>query len=54
MSKALSLSEEEYAQFFEKDDPYIQFADKVNEIQHVQRSMFEIAEVCREVISWVG
>ena len=45
---------------YEIDEPLIQFAYLVNEIQHVQQSMVKIAEeqakdeVWQEVISWVG
>ena len=59
-SEAPPLSEDEYSEFYEIDEPVIQFADKVIEIQHVQQSMVEIAKeqakdkVWREVISWVG
>ena len=53
------LSEDEYAEFCEIDKPVIQFAEGVNEIQHIQCSMIEVAEeqakdkVWSEVISWV-
>ena len=46
-------------EFYEIDEPVIQFAEGVNEIQHIQGSMIEVAEeqakdkVWREVISWV-
>ena len=59
MPEAPPLSEDEYAEFYEIDEPVIQFAEGVNEIQHVQPSMVEVAEeqakdkVWREVISWV-
>ena len=59
MPKAPLLSEDEYAEFYEKDKPVIQFAEGVNEIQNVQGNMIEVAEeqakdkVWREVISWV-
>ena len=57
--KAPPLSEDKYAEFYEIDKPVIQFAEGVNEIQHIQHSMIEVAEeqakdkVWREVISWV-
>ena len=59
MPDALPLSEEKYAEFYEIDKPVIQFAEGVNEIQHVQHSMIEAAEEQAkdkgwwEVISWV-
>ena len=59
MPKAPLLSEYKYAEFYEIDEPLIQFAEGVNKIQHVQCSMIGVAEeqandkVCREVISWV-
>ena len=40
MTKALLLSEDEYL----IDQPIIQFAEGVNEIQHIQCSMIEVAE----------
>ena len=60
MSEALPLSEDKYAEFYEIGEPVIQFADRVNEIQQVQRCMIKIAKeqaknkVWREVISSVG
>ena len=36
MSEASPLSEEEYTEFYEIDKPVIQFAEVVNEIQHIQ------------------
>ena len=59
MPEALPLSEDKYAEFYEIDKPVIQFEEGVNEIQHIQCSMIEVAEeqakdkVWREVISWV-
>ena len=59
MPEAPPVSEDEYAEFYEIDEPVIQFAEGVNEIQHIHRSMIEVAEkqakdkVRREVISWV-
>ena len=44
MSEALLLSEDEYAEFYEIDKPMIQFAEGVNEIQHIQRSIIKITE----------
>ena len=59
MPEAPPLSENNYAEFYEIDEPVIQFAEGVNEIQHIQRSMIEVAEeqakdeVWRDMISWV-
>ena len=44
MAEAPPLEKDEYAEFYEIDEPVIQFEDEVNEIQHIQRSMKEIAE----------
>ena len=58
MPEAPLLSEDKYALFYEIDKPVIWYAEGVNEIQHFQRSMIEVAEeqakvkVWREVISW--
>ena len=47
-----------YAEFYEIDEPVIKF-EGVNEIQHIQHSLIEIAEeqakdkVWSEVISWI-
>ena len=57
MAEAPLLEEDEYAEFYEIDEPVIQFEGGVNEIQHIQHSMMEIAEeqakdkVWSEVIS---
>ena len=59
MPEAPSLSEDKYSEFYEIDEPVIQFAEGMNEFQHIQRSMIEVAEeqakdeVWREMISWV-
>ena len=59
MAEALPLAEDEYMEFYEIDEPVINFEGGVNEIQHIQWSMIEIAEeqtkdeVWIEVISWV-
>ena len=59
MGEAPLLEGDEYTQFYEIDESVIQFEGEVNEIQHVQLSMMEIAEeqakdkVWSEVISWV-
>ena len=55
MAKALQL-EDEYAEFYEIDQPVIKFEGRVNEIQHIQQCLMKIAleqskdEVCSEVI----
>ena len=33
-----------YAEFYEIDEPVIKFEEGSNEIQHIQRSLIEIAE----------
>ena len=59
MVEAPPLEEDEYAKFYEIDEPVIKFEEGVNEIQHIQRSLIEIAEeqakdkVWSEVISWI-
>ena len=59
MAEAPPLAEDEYAEFYEIDEPVINFEGGVNEIQHIQRSLIEIAEeqskdeVWSKVISWV-
>ena len=59
MAEAQPLEEDEYAEFYEIDEPVIQFEVRVNEIQHIQCSIMEIAEeqakdkVWSEVIRWV-
>ena len=44
MPEALPLSEDQYAEFYEIGEPVIQFAQGVNEIQHIQHSMIEVAK----------
>ena len=44
MPEALLLSEDKYAEFYEIDKSVIQFAEGVNGIQCIQRSMIEVAE----------
>ena len=57
MAEDPPLEEDEYAKFYEIDEPVIKFEGRVNEIQHTQRSLIEIAEeqakdkVWNEVIS---
>ena len=59
MAEAPLLAEDDYAKFYEIDEPVINFEGGVNEIQHIQRSMMEVAEeqakdeVWSEVISWI-
>ena len=59
MAEAPLLAEDDCAKFYEIDKPVINFEGRVNEIQHIQRSMMEVAEeqakdkVWSEVISWV-
>ena len=38
------LEEDEYAEFYEKDEPVIKFEGGVNEIQHIQCSLIELVE----------
>ena len=48
-----------YAEFYEVEEPVIKYIEGINEIQHVQRNLGEIAEeqakdeVWSEVIKWV-
>ena len=59
MAEAPPLEEDKYAEFYKKDKPVIKFEGGVNKIQHIQRSLIEIAEeqtkekVWSEVISWI-
>ena len=59
MAKAPLLEEDENTEYYEIDEPVIQFRGGVNEIQHKQRNMMKIAqeqakdEVWRKVISWM-
>ena len=59
MAEALPLEEDKYAEFYEIDEPVIKFKEGVTEIQHIKRSLIEIAEeqakdkVWSEVISWI-
>ena len=59
MAEAPLLEEDKYAKFYKVDEPVIKFEGEVNEIQHIQRSLIEIAEekskdkVWSKVISWV-
>ena len=57
MAEALPLQEDDYAKFYEIDEPVVNFEEGVNEIQHIQCSLIEISEeqakdkVWSEVIS---
>ena len=42
--EAPPLAEDEYAMFYEIDEPVIQFEGGVNEIQHIQCSIMKIAK----------
>ena len=59
MAEALPLQEDDYAKFYEIDEPVVNFEEGVNEIQHIQCSLIEISEeqakdkVWSEVISWI-
>ena len=59
MAEAPDLADDDYAEFYGVDEPVIKFAGRVNEIQHIQRNMIEVAEeqakdeVWSEVISWI-
>ena len=44
MGEAPTLTEDEYAKFYEIDKPVIKFEGGVNEIQHIQPSLVEIAK----------
>ena len=43
MAEALPLAEDEYAKFYEIDEPVIQFEGGLNEIQHIPNNKIEIA-----------
>ena len=59
MVEAPPLAEDKYTEFYEINKLVINFEGGVNEIQHIQRSLIEIAEeqskdeVWSKVISWV-
>ena len=44
MAEAPPFEEDEYAEFYEIDKPVIKFEEGVNEIQHIQCSLIEIAK----------
>ena len=53
------LKDDVYAEFYDVDEPVIKFLEGINEVQHVQRQLSEVAEEqakdkgCSEVITWV-
>ena len=59
MAEALPLEEDAYAKFYMTDEPVIKFEGGVNEVQHIQGSLIEIAKeqskdkFWSKVISWV-
>ena len=59
MVEAPPLAKDKYAKFYEIDKPVINFEGGVDEFQHIQKSLLEIAEeqskneVWSKVISWV-
>ena len=59
MVEAPPLEEDQYAKFYEIDEPVIKFEGGGNEIQYIQCSLTEIAEeqakdkVWSEVIRWI-
>ena len=44
IAEAPELADDYYAEFYEIDEPLIKFEGGVNEIQHIQRRMIEVAE----------
>ena len=59
MEDAPLIEDNVYAEFYEVEEPVIKYINGINEIQHVQRNLGEIAKeqakdkVWSEVISWV-
>ena len=59
MEDALSLEDDVYVEFYDVEEPVIKFLEGINEVQHVQQQLSEVAEeqakdeVWSEVISWV-
>ena len=57
--EAPPLEEDKYVKFYKVDKPVIRFEGGLNKVQHIQRSLIEIAkeqskdEVWSQVISWV-
>ena len=58
MEDAPLIEDDLYAEFYEVEEPVIKYIKGINEIQHVQRNLGEIAEeqakgeVWSEVIKW--
>ena len=52
MAETQPLEEDEYAKFYEIDEPVIKFEVGVNEIQQIQRSLIKIAEEQAKVEVW--
>ena len=59
MEDALLIEDDVYAEFYEVEEPVIKYLKGINELQHIQQNLGEIAEeqakdeVWSEVISWV-
>ena len=59
MEDAPVLEDDVYAEFYDVEEPVIKFLGEINEVQHVQRQLSEVAEeqakdeVWSEVIKWV-
>ena len=52
MGEAPTLTEDEYAKFYEIDKPVIKFEGGVNEIQHIQQSLVEITKEQSKDQAW--
>ena len=52
MGEAPALPEDEYAEFYEIDEPVIKFEGGVNEIQHIQQSLVEITKEQSKDQAW--
>ena len=59
MEDAPAIEDKVYAEFYDVDEPVIKFLGGINEVQHIQRQLSEVAEeqandeVWSEVIKWV-
>ena len=59
MEDAPLLEDDLYAELYDVDKPVINFLEGINEVQHIQQQLSEVAEeqakdeVWSEVISWV-
>ena len=53
MAEAPMLAADEYPEFYEIDKPEINFEGGVNKIQHIQRSLVEIAEEQSKDKVWI-